>query len=74
MRVIKTFFSESDEAVKVETGDVEYLMDHLDGLEFTTEITDEEKSVVSYYAGYIAKSLLRAKNSLKSNFGNKRDD
>ena len=51
MKSIKNLFQEAEERSEEETSsDIEVFMDHLEQLTFHVELTDEDKSVVYYYA------------------------
>ena len=65
MQSIKDIFSEAEDRSRNEANnEIEGFMECLENLKFDVEVmSDENKSIVYYYAGYISKSLLRSKTT-----------
>ena len=62
MKTIKSFFAESEEHAKAKSGEVQDMIEYLEPLRYTVDLTHDEKSLVFYYAVFIAKSILQSKN------------
>ena len=59
MSEIKEIFADAEEKVSKEAaGEIEILLEHLEGFNFETDVSEERRSSVYYYAGYASRGLL----------------
>ena len=67
MKTIQSFFTvEENDNLGKNHDESEHFIENLDDFRFNVPLTNDEKSLVFYYAGYIAKSLVESKSKGKS--------
>ena len=63
MQAIKNMFSEAEEKTSSEVSEeIEMFMECIEELKFDVAVSDDDISIVYYYAGYIVRSRLRAQS------------